>query len=54
MVRNGLAQARKLTLGAGTVELRHRGLMTDAMMNKEVAAASPAGSCRLICGVHPK
>jgi hypothetical protein len=33
---------------------RHRGLTTVAVMNKEVAGASPAGSYHHTCGVHPK
>jgi hypothetical protein len=42
VVRNGRGQGRKLTLGAGTVELKAPRVETAAVMNKEVASASRA------------
>jgi hypothetical protein len=45
VVRNGHAQTRKLTLGAGTVELS--GPMTAGVMNMVIVSASPAISRRL-------
>src|SRR5580698_4731610 len=53
VVRNGRGQGR-LPWARGRWSSRHRGLMTAAVMNKEVAGASAAGSCHLTCGVRPR
>ena len=52
VVRNGRAQVRKLTLGAGPWNLRRRGSMTAGVMSLGRASASPAISCRPTCAVH--
>jgi hypothetical protein len=50
--------ARRMLIEALKAEadesLRHRRSMTAAVMNKEVASASPAGSCRVTCAVRPR
>jgi putative transposase len=52
VLRNGRAQVRKLTLGAGPWNLRRRGSMTAGVMSLGSASASPAISCRPTCAVH--
>ncbi len=55
VVHNGRSKGRKLTLGAGTVELKApRGSTIGAMMSKANAGASVAASCRHTCGVRPR
>jgi hypothetical protein len=55
VVRNGLARDASLPWEQKTVELKAPRIEDRrAVMNKEVASASPADSCHLTCGVHPK
>ena len=54
VVHNGRSRGRKLTLGAGTVELRRRGSTTAAAMSKASASVLAAASCRPTCGVRPR
>jgi len=52
-VRSGLAEARKLTLGAGRGNLC-RGSMTAGVTSTVTPGASPATSCRPACAAHPR
>lgn len=54
VVRNGLAQGRKLTLGTGTVELKAPRIDDRRRDEQGGRRRFSSGFCHLTCGVHPR